>query len=596
MIIKELIISNLFSFENTRIPFGKYTVITGHNGVGKSNIIRLFKIITNDPEYTFSNNHIEIKQKLNKEKNSCIKIRVRFSDEERSMISRLIFRNPDVKVQDADFILAWNRLRPNQQIISALVLPNKLCIWNCESTQKVGFIEDDNESWCENIFEYLGNIKNATPEEIKKITNDADSEYNTLIQKSIFQDLLHEDDSTKLKKYFNIDGRPICGFYNQDYKNEYYASIFEYCKLSLNTGNVDLWLLLKKIFLKNLVIINEFRPSINQFKNEINEMKSKGPIAAMTGLQQEFNHIFPKYNFDVEADDEIHFTIISEGKKFRLEDSASGYFEIIYMLNLIRENDQSIVMFDEPALHLHPIKQRHFWKFISETNKNQVIAITHSPYLVNLSLFQDENKLVNIQMLNGISKAYPEPTTALGGISIKGYNFKPEIFFSRCNIMVEGPSDGGAISAISDSLNNVFEKCSIQIVFTGGKDILSSYVPILKAYSIPHVALADYDYMCDNGKLSTTPRAETCDFIILEKRLEDELNKFDTTVKVLSNFDHNDPCKSSKEHYDSIPATKAYEIVHKAMSNNMMSVKHSRLGEVFNSAIKKAGFNPNEFW
>ena len=479
MIINELIISNLFSFENTRILFGKYTVITGHNGVGKSNIIRLFQIITNDPQYTFSNNHIDIKQKLDKEKNSWIKIRIQLSDEERSMISRLIFRNPDVKFQDADFILAWRGLRPKQQIISALVLSNKLIIWDCdcESTQKVGFIGNDSESWSDNIFEYLGNIKNATPEEIKKITNDTDSEYNTLIQKSIFQKLLRED-STELEKYFDIDGRPICGFYNQDYKTEYYASIFEYCKLSLNTGNVDLWLLLKKIFLKDLVIINEFRPSIDQFKKEINEMKSKDSTAAMTGLQQKFNHIFPKYNFDIESDDEINFTIISEGKKFRLEDSASGYFEIIYMLNLIRENDQSIVIFDEPALHLHPIKQRHFWKFISGTNKNQVIAITHSPYLVNLSLFQDENKLVNIQMINGISKAYPKSTTTLSGNTIKGHNFKPEIFFSRCNIMVEGPSDGGAISAISDSLNSVFEKCSIQIIYTGGKDILSSYVSL----------------------------------------------------------------------------------------------------------------------
>lgn len=119
---------------------------------------------------------------------------------------------------------------------------------------------------------------------------------------------------------------------------------------------------------------------------------------------------------------------------------------------------------------------------------------------------------------------------------------------------------------------------------------------MLNAYSISHVALVDYDYRCDKGKPSTSPRAETCDFIILEKRLEDELNKFDTTVKVLSNFDYKDPCKNSKEHHDSISATKAYEIVHKAMSNDKMLVKQSRLGEVFNSAVTKAGFSPDDFW
>ena len=34
-------------------------------------------------------------------------------------------------------------------------------------------------------------------------------------------------------------------------------------------------------------------------------------------------------------------------------------------------------------------------------------------------------------MINGISKAYPKSTTTLSGNTIKGHNFKPEIFFSN---------------------------------------------------------------------------------------------------------------------------------------------------------------------
>jgi ABC-type proline/glycine betaine transport system ATPase subunit len=51
MIIKDLTISNLFSFEKSEINLGKYNVITGYNGAGKSNLVRLFKLIILDRDY-----------------------------------------------------------------------------------------------------------------------------------------------------------------------------------------------------------------------------------------------------------------------------------------------------------------------------------------------------------------------------------------------------------------------------------------------------------------------------------------------------------------------------------------------------------------
>ena len=149
---------------------------------------------------------------------------------------------------------------------------------------------------------------------------------------------------------------------------------------------------------------------------------------------------------------------------------------------------------------MHPIKQKQFWRFVSEKNNNQVIAITHSPYLVNLSLFNDDNRLINIQMTNGVSQIFPKAYSNLNPLGLENYNFKPEIFFSRCNILVEGAGDEAAIAAISESLNKVFDELSIHIMNVGGKDTMEKYVPILDAYSIPHVALVDDDYFCDYGK------------------------------------------------------------------------------------------------
>ena len=49
-------------------------------------------------------------------------------------------------------------------------------------------------------------------------------------------------------------------------------------------------------------------------------------------------------------------------------------------------------------------------------------------------------------MINGISKTYPESGSGLESIELKSHNFKPEIFFSNCNIFVEGPSDKAALA------------------------------------------------------------------------------------------------------------------------------------------------------
>lgn len=234
-------------------------------------------------------------------------------------------------------------------------------------------------------------------------------------------------------------------------------------------------------------------------KEDINELKSKFHIQVIKQLQESFTSIFPGYSFEIESDTEINFTITRGENKFRLENSASGYFEVLYMLNLLRDN-RGIVILDEPALHLHPIKQKHFWKVVRERNNNQLVAITHSPYLVNLDLFNGDNRLINVQMIDGVSEIFPKPHSNLRTIRLNDYNFEPEIFFSQCNIIVEGPSDEAAIAAISDSLDGPFEKYSIHTINVSGKDTIENYVPLLEAYSIPHVVLTDYDYFCDDEK------------------------------------------------------------------------------------------------
>jgi len=266
----------------------------------------------------------------------------------------------------------------------------------------------------------------------------------------------------------------------------------------------------------------------------------------------------------------------------------------------LQKGNQGIIVLDEPTLHLHPIKQQHFWRVVTKINSNQIIVITHSPYLVNLQLFKNNNRLLNIQISSGISKIYPKSGFRAEEVQLKEHNFKPEIFFSNCNIFVEGASDKAAIAAISESLkNNVLEKYSIKIIEVGGKDILEKYVYLLKGYSIPHVALADYDYDCDDEKRKPRKREKTNDFIILNQRLEEELYNFDKSVKTIPNFDPRNPCKTNRcDQPNSIMSHKAYRIVQEAMfdNNKRKELKDSKLGKVFENAVRKAGGRPDKIW
>ena len=195
-------------------------------------------------------------------------------------------------------------------------------------------------------------------------------------------------------------------------------------------------------------------------------------------------------------------------------------------------------------------------------------------------------------MIDGVSQIFPKTYSKLNSMGIENYNFEPEIFFSRCNILVEGASDEAAIAAISERLNKVFDVLSIHIMNVGGKDTMEKYVPILEAYSLPHVALVDYDYFCDDKK--ERDRKKTQDFVILPRRLEEDLSCFHRNVAVISNFNINEPCKTINP--ESITPAPAYHVVLKAMLNQKDKVKSSNLGRVVDRAIGKAGGNPNEFW
>jgi hypothetical protein len=398
-----------------------------------------------------------------------------------------------------------------------------------------------------------------------------------------------------------IDGMTIAIPYN--YAGVYYdptnpqiymAELLDFCGLTRTSEhNIAFWHLLRYLIAHSIVILREMRPLYQQVGKILLRIRNAdGYQTQHKELHATFSEIFPNVEFDVFEDPTSRDTPIIkiyEGERdHELQESAAGYFEVLYILSQLRSiSDDDILLIDEPALHLHPLKIRYFGRKMAAFARREVILFTHSPYFVNTSLFSSTQCLIKIHKdRNGPSRILSKHEKEKGfSLGIKPYHFKAEIFFSKCNVFVEGPSDAYALTAISDALDNVFEENDILVIDSGGKDVVHKYIGLIEAYELPHVAMVDHDYLSEN-------RRKTADFTILPGRLEDELVQLDAECIMDTS-----EVKCSNKKSTSIDAIRAYELVFNKMNTDREKVKNTNLGTVFNNALAKAGISkPEDIW
>ncbi len=162
----------------------------------------------------------------------------------------------------------------------------------------------------------------------------------------------------------------------------------------------------------------------------------------------------------------------------------------------------------------NPHLGRVLLKIVRNSN-NQVLIITHSPYFVDYAMVSSNKSagLVYVKKEDGASRIFYKPDDFQ--VELTSHLFRPEIFFSKCNMLVEGADELAAFAAISEGYGNVLDLNDIALVDTWGTENIEKYIPLLEVYKIPYVAMADHDY---NGPVNN-------DVVLLEGILEDELRK-----------------------------------------------------------------------
>src|SRR5215204_4726300 len=317
MKIMNLMISNLFSYNPVEMSLGRYNVITGINGAGKSHIRRILDRIKSDPSNGFSTCHIEDNEKFDIDRPSWIKIQIEFSDIESRLISKLIFRNKDRRLHECELILHWEGSRPNQRIRCAFILQKKLIIWHDGSQDKIGITKNEEIS-PDNIFQELNSMgrRDGVSSQQKKYKG---GNSNSILTDRQFQKALFHNDS-EVANYFNLDGQSFFINHNQDRREGYDNEIYQYCKLPFKTSSVNLWTLLAYIFFKNLIILNEFRANLPNLKGELRNFKRKAATSEFIKLQRLFLFVFPGYRFEISENSQIDLNILRGKRSFKIEE------------------------------------------------------------------------------------------------------------------------------------------------------------------------------------------------------------------------------------------------------------------------------------
>lgn len=159
-----------------------------------------------------------------------------------------------------------------------------------------------------------------------------------------------------------------------------------------------------------------------------------------------------------------------------------------------------ILLLDEPGLALHALAQADFLNYIDSLSKeHQVIYTTHSPFMVHsdrleqVRVVEDKEKVGTTLTSN---LAGSDPRTIFPLQAALGWTLAQNLFISKNNLIVEGPSELAYLQSVSGLLEaegGSGLRGDVTIVPVGGMSNVSTFVSLLGANNLKFAVLHDYN-------------------------------------------------------------------------------------------------------
>jgi predicted ATPase len=158
-----------------------------------------------------------------------------------------------------------------------------------------------------------------------------------------------------------------------------------------------------------------------------------------------------------------------------------------------------ILLLDEPGLSLHALAQSDFLRYIDDfSSRHQVLYTTHSPFMVH------SDRLRQVRMVEDREKVGTVISDSLSGSDARtifplqaalGWTIAQNLFISKRNLLVEGPSELVYLKGVSQMLEasgRAGMRDDITLVPTGGLDKVVTFVALLGANDLKLAVLHDY--------------------------------------------------------------------------------------------------------
>lgn len=260
----------------------------------------------------------------------------------------------------------------------------------------------------------------------------------------------------------------------------------------------------------NLIIIEEFRQRPNKTLSDLSTSPKGQELASVLfnlknsradlnikykQIQNNFNRLFPMLSLDViRENNEIKILVQKEGVESTHLYLGAGIIELLLLITHLTAHKDKVIFIDHPESHLHPHAQRRLSTMLEDVNNGQICIITHSPYFVNLNRNSQILRFVQDSAQTKCIELTPDYFTDTDLSKLEQFMDidTKELFFARKVVLVEGPTEFGALPIFASKLYN-FDENGVSVIIVGGKKSFETFVKLCEGFKLPYLVIADQD-------------------------------------------------------------------------------------------------------
>ena len=505
MYLKQVCVKNILSFKDAEFPLGRYTVIVGPNNSGKTNLLRILEMVAKNMNFEYFS--LNEKHKMDPDEPSEMALTLALDESEARMVFECMLGGegkigqiPE-QLRTMRITIHWGKKQ--QESVTPKFVVYQFGDGYTLAVQSAGDnIMFDRRAILTDETEYEKAVDSWRTAELTDIFGQTTREFVS----RRFDDLQNKDAVLRNmlgdKRFDSKECRIVLGLpmsiSSSPQATTPIARLLQEVSYNREREDVPIGILLNRIFERGFSAIRELRPPIKELAESLAELRNRHD-KEYADMRSAFRYITGRAGILAEQDDsgEEHILVEESGKKYDIEDSASGYYVLTYILSLLHGRPSKLVIIDEPETHLHPQMISRLHHILEERGRKgniQTVVITHSPRFVTDRQIRgvDGSKLIVVTRPHTESLVHTD--AAESEPRIKPHLINPEIFFGKGSLIVEGTADYFVQKAVSDFYGGWFEICDIVLMESKGKCSIPQLVELHHRFSIPCHCMADSDF------------------------------------------------------------------------------------------------------